>query len=240
MNISLKSILALCRVSNLPTVWMNVLTAAVLTAHASSQPIAPSLVIMLAVALSAFYCGGMSLNDLCDRHWDKEHQPFRPIPAGRVSVALAWVVTLVLFATGVVLLLLAPNIRGLGAGILLLAVIVAYDRYHKRHPAAVFLMATSRLLVFIVTAEAIAGRPADAVWLAGGLQFGYTLMVTLVARYENSRGKRFSFPVIPRMIAGMAVLDGIVLSLLVSPIWLIAGLTAAVLTHVGQRYVRGD
>jgi 4-hydroxybenzoate polyprenyltransferase len=235
-----KSLLALCRVSNLPTIWMNVLTAVLLTAHTTGQPMAPGIVILLALALSAFYCGGMGLNDLCDRHWDAEHQPFRPIPAGRVSVALAWSVTATLFAAGFALLLLAPNLRALPAGLVLLGVIAAYDRFHKQHPATVLLMAAARLLVFIVCAEAIAGRVSNEVWIAGTLQFGYTMLITVVARHEHTRSKRYPFPVIPRMIAGMAVLDGLVLSVLISPIWLIPGLIAALLTHVGQRFVRGD
>ena len=118
--------------------------------------------------------------------------------------------------------------------------IAAYDRYHKRHPATVLLMAAARLLVFVVTAEAIAGQVGALVWIAGSLQFVYTLLITVVARHEHARGKRYAFPLIPRMIAGMAVLDGLVLTALVSPLWLIAGFAAALLTHFGQRYVRGD
>lgn len=235
-----KSLLALCRVSNLPTIWMNVLTATLLTAYATGESVTPGIVLLLALAMSMFYCGGMGLNDLCDRHWDAEHQPFRPIPAGRVSVSLAWRVTAALFAGGLILLLLAPNIRALPAGIVLMIVIAAYDRFHKQHPATVLLMAAARLLVFVVCAEAIAGRVNNAIWIAGGLQFAYTLLITVVARHEHTRGKRYPFPVIPRMIAGMAILDGVVLSAMISPLWLIAGLVAALLTHVGQRYVRGD
>jgi hypothetical protein len=42
------------------------------------------------------------------------------------------------------------------------------------------------------------------------------------------------------MIAGMSVVDGLVLTLAVSPLWLLAGIAAATLTHFGQRFVRGD
>lgn len=236
----IKSILTLCRVSNLPTVWMNALTAVVLTADATRQAVMPGDIILLALGLSALYCGGMSLNDVCDRHWDAEHQPFRPIPSGRVSLRQARLITLTLFAGGLALLLLAPDIRGLWAGFVLLAVIFLYDRYHKRHPATALLMAAARLLVFIVCAEAVAGRVSDGVWIAGGLQFCYTLLITVVARHENTRRVRYRFPLIPRMIAAMAVLDGLVLAVMVSPLWLAAGFAAALLTHFGQRYVRGD
>ena len=55
--------LRLGRVSNLPTVWTNVVAGAVLSGAA---PRAATLV-ALAAALSAFYVGGMYLNDGFDR-----------------------------------------------------------------------------------------------------------------------------------------------------------------------------
>ena len=61
MSLKIKPILALCRVSNLPTVWMNVLTAVVLTADALNQLVVPGNVILLMLALSALYCGDMCL-----------------------------------------------------------------------------------------------------------------------------------------------------------------------------------
>ena len=54
------------------------------------------------------------------------------------------------------------------------------------------------------------------------------------------RGKPYSGPVIPRMIAAMALVDGILLAIVVSPVWLLAGIALALMTRFGQRYVRGD
>jgi 4-hydroxybenzoate polyprenyltransferase len=234
----MKSLLALCRVSNLPTVWMNVLSAAVLAAQATGAPTDPAMVIALAMSMSAFYCGGMSLNDLCDRHWDAVHQPFRPIPTGRISVARASSVTVMLFLSGFALLMVAPHSAALGAASVLLGVIALYDRFHKAYRASILLMAAARLMVFVVTAMAVGGKVANTVWLAGGLQFGYTLFVTVVARYEHHFSR--SLALVPRLIAGMSVLDGCVLALLVAPEWLAAGLAAALLVRVGHRFVRGD
>ena len=231
-----RALLTICRVSNLPTVWMNVLTAGVL-----ARPEVPVASLpLLAVALSAFYSGGMTLNDLCDRHADAREQPFRPIPAGRVTVGEAWTATVVLFACGLLLLLLAPHPGAFGWGVLLLAVIVAYDVWHKGNPVSVLLMAGARLLVFVVTGWAVSGTVEQNVLMAGAAQFSYTLAVTVVARHENTRGRRYEFPVIPIMIAAMAILDGVVLAVLISPRWLLAGLVAATLTRLGQQYVRGD
>lgn len=234
-------ILALCRVSNLPTVWMNVLTAAVLCAAAGIAPELSALLVgWLAIALSAFYCGGMALNDLFDLEIDTREQPFRPIPAGRVSVGEARVVAVALFAAGFLLLTTAPHPAAAGLGVILFALIVLYDWLHKRHAAAVLLMAACRFMVYPVAAVAVAGSVPGWAWLAATAQLVYTVLVTVVARLENARETRFSFPLIPRMIASMSLLDGAVLAWAAHPAWLLAGAVAAGLTIGGQRFVRGD
>jgi 4-hydroxybenzoate polyprenyltransferase len=229
------ALLALCRVSNLPTVWMNVVCAAVLAGAAS-----PGLVVSLCLALSAFYCFGMALNDLCDREWDAREQPFRPFPSGRLTLDEAGRCAAGLFGAGFALLAFTPHRIALVSGAALVAVIVAYDVFHKRHPATVLLMAACRTGVFVVTAHAVAGEVAPVVWLAGGIAFAWTLLVTVVARHENTRGRPYAGPVIPRMLAAMAIVDGAVLAVVVHPAWLLAGLAAAALTRRAQRWVRGD
>ncbi len=230
------TLLGLCRVSNLPTVWMNVLTAAVLAS--GSLNIAASLLLM--VSLSAFYCAGMALNDVFDREHDALEQPFRPIPAGRIGLGEACAVAVALFAVALGLLVVAPYPSALLPGCVLVVLIFAYDRFHKEMPASVVVMASTRFMVFVVTGWAIVGAPEGPVLAAGLLQFAYTMSVTAVARFESTRGEPFAGPVIPRMIAGMSVLDGAVLAIWVHPAWLAAGLAAAVLSRFGQRYVRGD
>jgi hypothetical protein len=42
------------------------------------------------------------------------------------------------------------------------------------------------------------------------------------------------------MLAAMAIVDGAVLAVGVHPAWLLAGLAAAALTRLAQRWVRGD
>jgi 4-hydroxybenzoate polyprenyltransferase len=231
-----KAVLAICRVSNLPTVWMNVLTAAVL----SGIDFEYSSLGLLLVSLSCFYCGGMCLNDVFDRNFDADHQPFRPIPAKQISVAEASWWCGALFAAAIGLLLLAPYPGSVLPGLLLLALIVAYDYFHKHFAGSVLLMASTRMMVFVVTAWAMSNQVSGLVWIGAAAQFAYTLLLTAVARFENARGEPFSFPLIPRLIAGMPILDGVVLAILVSPLWLVCGAGASGLTHAGQRWVRGD
>lgn len=221
---------------------MNVVSAAVLSGAAYNKhgPAAP-LVLLLAVALSCFYCGGMALNDVCDLDYDRVHQQYRPIPAGRITLMRARTVTFALFALALGCLLGAPHHAGFVAGVVLLFVIWAYDYFHKRHPSTVFAMAGARLLVYVVTAFALTGAVAGPVWLVGVLQAAYVLTLTVVARVETRTATgRYSWPVIPWMLAAMPVLDGVVLAVLVDPVWLLAGFACAALTRAGQRYVRGD
>jgi 4-hydroxybenzoate polyprenyltransferase len=235
--VTIKPVLALCRVSNLPTVWMNVLAAALLC----GAPLQAPQVVLLALSMSCMYCGGMALNDLYDLAHDRLHQPYRPIPAGRIGAAQAWLVTGLLLTTGLALLLAAPHAAGVPAGLLLLAVIWVYDRFHKAYAASVLLMAWARLLVYVVTALALSGAVAAPVWLAAAFQAAWVLALSAVARAEvHGASDRCRWPPVPWLIAAMPLVDGALLALLAGPGWLAAGVAGSALTRFGQRHVRGD
>ncbi len=236
MRFNIKPHLDLCRVSNLPTVWTNVLAAVVLSVVDFSWPD----FLFLILSLSLFYSGGMCLNDLCDATLDRIHKPFRPIPSGRIFVQNARLFTVILFVLAFLVFLLLPYRISLLPCIFLLILIIVYDRIHKAHPSSVVLMGACRFMVFIVSSVAVSGTVNGLVGLAGFLQFAYVLINTVVSRYEGRSGKDFSFPVIPVMLASISFIDGIMMALFVSPFWLLAGMGGAVLTHLGQRYVRGD
>lgn len=233
---SFRAYLTLCRVSNLPTVWTNVLAASLL----SGAPLSYRLFLLLAFSLSCFYLAGMVLNDLCDCEHDRMFRPSRPIPRGDVSERAALVLTVALSLAGLGALVFAPDLRGGLAALLLLAVIIAYDHHHKENPFSVLLMAGCRFLIFVVAGFALAGKVAGGVLLAGGAQFVWVVALSLFARYDNSRETPLPFPAMPLLLAGISLLDGIVLMLLVEPVWLLAGLGGFFLTLAGQRFVRGD
>lgn len=233
----MKRYLDLCRVSNLPTVWTNVLAALVLAAGEFQW----SKFLILSLAFSCFYCAGMCLNDLWDVDYDRNARPGRPIPSGKVTSHEAAGATILLFAAAFALLLLAPwKEEALLAGTLLTMVIVAYDRYHKEYPPTIILMPTSRLLVFIGTAVAVTGTAGQLPLFAGLVQFLYIGAISLTARYESARARSSPFPAVPLMLAGIALLDGIMLAVAVSPAWTGAGISGTMLTLAGQRYVKGD
>lgn len=231
-----KASLQLCRVSNLPTVWTNVLAGSLL----AGAPIKAAPYTLVAGALSFFYMGGMVLNDLCDTESDRLSRPTRPIPSGRVSKPAALTLATGLFAAGFGALALAPSPSGAGAALLLLATIVLYDRHHKPHPMSVLLIAACRFLVYAVAALAVSGQLARPVFVAAGVQLVYIVALSLVARRENQRRTPFAFPVMPLLLAGISMVDGMVLALLLAPLWALAGVGGFLLTLLGQRYLRGD
>lgn len=232
----MKRYLDLCRISNVPTVWTNVLAAMVLATGAFAW----RSFIVLSLAFSCFYCAGMCLNDLWDAEYDRKARPARPIPSGRITPQQAAEATMLLFASGLILLLLAPHREGLAGGALLMAVIVAYDRYHKRYPLTVILMPTSRLLVFVGTALSVTGTVGKGPALAGVVQFVYVGAISLTARHEAVRHAPYRFPAVPLLIAGIALVDGIMLAVAASGWWLFPGIAGMALTMAGQRYVKGD
>ncbi len=94
---NLKAACVVGRVSNLPTVWTNVLAGAILanSAVVNIGSIDTQVVIMwlgTLLALSLMYLGGMFLNDAFDADWDKQHNNARPIVTGDIKVATVWLV----------------------------------------------------------------------------------------------------------------------------------------------------
>lgn len=238
MNIgkTIKGYLDICRISNLPSIWTNVLCAAIL----ATGRLTWRGYLLSALSLSCYYLAGMCLNDLCDAVNDAFHRPSRPLPSNRVSRRGAWVLTILLFAAGTLLLLCTPFRQGLYAALLLMVLIIWYDLAHKQNPFSVLLMASCRFLVFAVASLAMTGKMSLAVIVAGGIQFAYVVCISIVARYENGRTTTFSIPVIPLMLAGISLMDGIVLAVFGHTPWLLAGIGGALLMLAGQKYVRGD
>jgi 4-hydroxybenzoate polyprenyltransferase len=180
--------LELGRVSNLPTVWTNVLAGVVLAGGAASDPRVPWLM----VALSLCYVAGMFLNDAFDREFDARHRRERPIPSGRTSAAEVFGAGFGMLAAGILVLgWLGYGVSGgtgwrpLATGLLLGATILAYDWRHKQNPLSPVVMGLCRLLVYVVAACAVNAEPPGRVFLAGLLLLSYLAGLTYIARQEH-------------------------------------------------------
>lgn len=179
--------LRLGRVSNLPTVWTNVLAGAVL----SGSPITPFPLAFLLLALSLFYIAGMYLNDAFDRDFDAATYPQRPIPSGAVTVTTVFIVGFLGLVIGELLLIVLgygmDGGRGwppVVAGLCLAATIVYYNLHHKNNPLGPLFMGLCRAQVYLTTALAVAPTLHDNVWWGAGLLVVYVIGLSYVARQE--------------------------------------------------------
>lgn len=180
--------LQIARISNLPTVWTNV-TAAWLLAGGTFRG---EMLGLLLLAGSLLYTGGMILNDAADAAFDREHRRERPIPAGHITVRLAWNVGSVMLILGFAVAVLAG--ADVWVTLALVVMILAYDLYHKPWAGSVILMGACRTLLYFMAASAVPlslGIP----WHTNGnvitcaIALGcYIIGITLAARQEHRPG----------------------------------------------------
>jgi hypothetical protein len=175
--LSLSTLLTLGRVSNLPTVWTNVLAATVLADGAAAS--GGTAVVMLAMSLA--YVGGMYLNDYFDRAVDARERPQRPIPAGEVVAPTVAALGYAMLVVAVALLTLLGRAAGL-AGVLLAVAIVIYDAFHKENPLAPVIMGSCRALVYLGAAAALGTGSLPV--LPALAMLAYVAGLTYAARQE--------------------------------------------------------
>lgn len=178
--------LALGRVSNLPTVWTNVLTGVVLAGGAMDDGRAW----LLLGALTLFYVAGMYLNDAFDADIDAVERPERPIPDGRVSRATVFTAGFAMLAVAIALLFAAGRVAGTGpwpgvAGLVLAGVIVYYDWHHKSNPLSPVVMGITRVLAYVSAALCVVVPPPDVVLVAAVALLCYLIGLTYVAKQET-------------------------------------------------------
>ncbi|MEM7625537.1 MAG: UbiA family prenyltransferase [Planctomycetota bacterium] len=254
--------LELGRVSNLPTVWSNVVhgmsvglfVAVVLPVEKEHGQIPPVTVdelgrmldqgFMLLLGISLLYVGGMVLNDACDAAEDGKQRPSRPIPSGRVPRRAAAVAAIVLLGAGWACTLVYAVPVPFWAGVLGLA-IVGYNLLHRWWPIGFVLMAACRGLVVWTAASAIGfgmGYDDDLLRVAGSAVAVacYTLAVTLIAWGEALPTMKQLSKWVGVMIALMPILDAVFLwqfGMLPMAAFCIG---CAALSLAGQRWIAGS
>ena len=180
--------LKLGRVSNLPTVWTNVLVGVVVVGGATVDARVPWLLL----ALSLCYVAGMFLNDAFDRGFDAQHRPERPIPSGEVTAATVFGAGFGMLAAGVAILAWVgygftdgTEWRPVAAGLALAAAIVFYDWYHKQNPLSPIVMGLCRMLVYVTAAYAFALSAPESIFVMGVLLLCYLIGLTYIAKQEH-------------------------------------------------------
>lgn len=185
---NLQTALKLGRVSNLPTVWTNTLAGSVLV---GTRDFGPELVVML-LAFSLFYAGGMFLNDAFDAEFDAVERPERPIPSGQISRREVFRCGFGLMAAGIALLAwlgfafeprtgLWPALGGLA----LAGVITFYDWNHKKNPLSPVVMGLCRALVYVGAGLCYTVELPSGLWIGAVLMLCYLIGLTTIAKQEN-------------------------------------------------------
>jgi len=178
--------LRLGRVSNLPTVWSNVMAGLALGGALEFRP----RVFVLWFALSLFYVGGMYLNDAFDRHIDAVERPKRPIPSGQVSARNVFLLGFCMLVDGIIGTVLVASSAGICAypaaasGLALAGLIVFYNVYHKQNPLSPVLMGACRVMVYVTAVFALRDSiPTAVLWGALAL-WCYLIGLTYAAKQE--------------------------------------------------------
>jgi 4-hydroxybenzoate polyprenyltransferase len=230
---ALGTALKLGRVSNLPTVWTNVLAGVALAALEPEWRV----VLPVGIAVSLLYVAGMYLNDAFDRRWDAEHRPERPIPAGEVSARAVFQAGFGMMGAALVVLGAATTSRALVAGLVLAGLILLYDVSHKSNRFAPAVMGLCRVAVYFVAASA-AGTALSPPLLVGAVfLFAYLVLLSSIARTETKDPK---IPrLVGRLIAGIALVDGAQLLAIGHPWIALACVGAFALTLRLQKRVAG-
>lgn len=187
--------------------------------------------------MSFLYTAGMLLNDLFDRDSDAKYRPDRPLPAGDVAFVDVMRVAIVLMTFGV--LMIASGGGGFAplpwSGALVLT-IVYYNWRHKRDPLGPLWMGVCRGLVYCVAAAAVAGAVSTRVLIAAAAMTLYVVVLTQVAKRLGQRAS----VVVPLLLAGISVVDAIVVVASGGPIALaLVAVVCGVLTLGLQRVVPG-
>jgi len=177
----LRGHLALARISNSPTVISDAVAGAAL-ADARGPIVITALV---ALAMVLFYTAGMYLNDLWDYAIDCRQRPERPLPAGLVSRSVAAAMVVVLFVAGGSVLWSVGR-RAFVSGLVLIALIAIYDRWHKEYALSPLIMAACRFMVYLTAFLALSSRVSATVVIPAGMLALYVAGLTYVARGEHS------------------------------------------------------
>ncbi|MEO1493795.1 MAG: UbiA family prenyltransferase [Pseudomonadota bacterium] len=176
----LRTLLVLGRVSNLPTVWTNALAGAVLSQAVPG--LGTTELILVMVALSLFYIGGMYLNDAFDAEIDAAERSVRPIPSGQISRGAVFAIGYGCLAVGIALGFWFNIATGL-AGIALAVAVFLYDWLHKKTALAPLFMGACRALSYAMAALA-AGDITTALWIGAAGLFAHVVGLTYAAKQE--------------------------------------------------------
>lgn len=213
------TLLVLMRIPNVFSAFADILMGFIFI-HQAFQPI-PGLAMLLATTF-CLYSAGMVLNDVFDYRVDSTERPYRPIPAGLITLAGARSFGVLLLVCGVILSaaaswVAAPQAPLSGIPFLpvwvalgLVTMILLYDGVLKKTPVAPLAMGGCRFLNVLLGMSLAGAEHQDLVpsglMLAGGMGIfvaGITWFARTEARESNRMLLAFGLAV---MILGLALI----------------------------------
>jgi 4-hydroxybenzoate polyprenyltransferase len=172
----------------------------------SLLPIGAWIVALLAAASALFYSAGMVLNDVFDIELDRQEQPYRPLPSGRIPLRsarwLGWqLLTLgVMLAGGAAAMLgRLPAARAESVGqawlpvivaLILVSLIVLYNAGLKRSPLGPLAMGGCRTLNVLMGMSVLHGPWQIEHWVVAAGIGVYVVGITWFARNDARRSDR--------------------------------------------------
>ena len=163
-------LLAIGRVSNLPTVWSNVMLGMLLGGLVTSLPgtrywlplqpdgehfrwtdpgVAILTIVLMLLGSSAAYLCGTFFNDWWDADFDRKHRPERAIPAERIPRDTILTLTIAFAMISALLFLYISPAVGI-TGVVLLACIFIYTAIHKKTTLGVIPMGLCRSCLYVL------------------------------------------------------------------------------------------
>ncbi len=152
--------------------------------------------ILIYVASSFFYLGGMVWNDYFDQKEDLIHRPFRPIPSGQIRSKTALRIALLLSSLGLFTVLIICNLKeewdwsplGIASG--LLVAILLYNGLLKSYWIGPFIMALCRFIhIFLGFSISIESVPFHIQFHLASIIGLYILGITYFARQEEQQSQ---------------------------------------------------
>ena len=184
----LKTLFELGRISNLPTVWSNVLAGVVI----AGGTIGLQSTSILIASLSLFYIGGMFLNDAFDTEFDIIERPERPIPSKKITQKMVFVIGFILLILGIFLLYIeafTTNVFNLNLilflGMLLSTFIIIYNKYHKNNPYSPLIMGFCRISIYFIVSAFFLSYFNTHIFVASFFLLSYLIGLTYLAKQEN-------------------------------------------------------
>jgi 4-hydroxybenzoate polyprenyltransferase len=209
----------------------------------------PAALAMLLVVGSAFYEGGMFLNDAFDATLDARERPHRPIASGQVAKSTVFVLGFVQLGLGLLLLgaapllhLARPGFLAWLAGLLTCVSVVVYNRWHKGYAWSPIVMGACRAGLYATSALAVSGTLGNVVLIGAGSLWLYIVGLTHIARFETGKEVDRAWvaafvlsPLVvaaPAVIAQKSVLPALCFALLLA--WSLRSLSLALRGGTGQ------